>query len=46
MQREGAVPGSSVQNKMTRIASLDQDTKHLKLLFPTFADNKSFHHTA
>jgi hypothetical protein len=23
MQREGAVPGSFVQNKMTRIASLD-----------------------
>jgi hypothetical protein len=32
MQREGAVPGSSVQNKMTRIASLDQSTKHLELL--------------
>jgi hypothetical protein len=32
MQREGAVPDSSVQNKMTRIASLDQSTKHLELL--------------
>jgi hypothetical protein len=32
MQREGAVPGSSVQNKMTRTASLEQNTKHLELL--------------
>jgi hypothetical protein len=32
MQREGAVPGSFVQNKMTRIASLDQSTKRLELL--------------
>jgi hypothetical protein len=34
MQREGAVPGSFVQNKMhdARIASLDKGTKHLELL--------------
>jgi hypothetical protein len=32
MQREGAVPDSLVQNKMTRIASLDQSTKRLELL--------------
>jgi hypothetical protein len=32
MQREGAVPDSFVQNKMTHITSLDQSTKHLELL--------------
>jgi hypothetical protein len=32
MQREGAVPDSFIQNKMTRIESLDQNTKHLELL--------------
>jgi hypothetical protein len=33
MQREGAVPGSSVKNKMTRIASLfGLSTKHIELL--------------
>jgi hypothetical protein len=32
MQREGAVPDSFVQNKMTRIASFDQSlSKHLEL---------------
>jgi hypothetical protein len=32
MQREGAIPDRFVQNKMTRIASLDYSTKHLELL--------------
>jgi hypothetical protein len=32
MQREGDVPVSFVQNKMTRIASFDLSTKHLELL--------------